>query len=227
MAGKVTILPSTIKNPITTIGEYAGHCYGSDVSNSEKNYKRGLGCIKSGHGRTLEFCDVHLQLDGWSIRTMREFMRHVSDGLTALQSSTRYINESNFDYFTPIQISKDEDNKSVYDSCMEEIRKSYEYLLSNGVKKEDAANLLPLGLIGTVVIKKNARALQTMSEVRLCARAYHEYRDLMRKIVQELKNYSEEWAVLADLIFKPKCEVYGYCEEEYSCGRYPKKNLTK
>lgn len=227
MTGKVTILPSTIKKPLTTIGEYAGHCYGSDVSNSEKNYKRGLNCVKSGHGRVLEFCDVHLQLDGWSIRTYREFMRHVGDGLTALQSSTRYINESNFNYFTPNQIWKDDDNKAVYDSCMEEIKKTYEYLIANGVKKEDAANILPLGLTGTLVIKKNARCLQNMAEVRLCSRAYHEYRDLMREIVKELENYSDEWAELSKIIFKPKCEAYGYCTEEYSCGRYPKKDLTE
>lgn len=39
--GKVIILKETTQNPITLIGERAGICYNSDISNTEKNYKRG------------------------------------------------------------------------------------------------------------------------------------------------------------------------------------------
>ena len=46
--------------------------------------------------------------------------------------------------------------------------------------------------------------------------------------MQDLKNalseYSPEWKILCDMLFIPKCERYGYCEEEFSCGRYPMKN---
>ena len=51
--GTVGIFPETTKNPITLIGHRAGICYGSDVSDPQKNYQRGLDCIKSRHGRAL------------------------------------------------------------------------------------------------------------------------------------------------------------------------------
>ena len=51
--GTITILPETTKTPITLIGNRAGICWGADVTNAEKNYKRGVDCIKSGHGRTF------------------------------------------------------------------------------------------------------------------------------------------------------------------------------
>ena len=36
--GTVTILKETTKNPITLIGERAGVCYNTDISDSAKNY---------------------------------------------------------------------------------------------------------------------------------------------------------------------------------------------
>ena len=43
---KITIKDITPKNPISIAGEMIGPCYGSDTSNPEKNYKRGLNAIK-------------------------------------------------------------------------------------------------------------------------------------------------------------------------------------
>ncbi len=60
-------------------------------------------------------------------------------------------------------------------------------------------------------------------QVRLCNRAYIEYRQLMKDIIQSLRDYSPEWDTLADEIFKCKCDVYGYCTEKFGCGKYPKR----
>lgn len=64
--GKITILEETIKNPITLAGKMAGVAYGSDITNKEKNYKRGLTCITDGHYRVLEFAEVYFTLEGYS-----------------------------------------------------------------------------------------------------------------------------------------------------------------
>lgn len=56
--GKVLINPTTPKNVVTLIGEMVGPCYGSDTSDPEKNYKRGLNVIRSGHFRALEYADA-------------------------------------------------------------------------------------------------------------------------------------------------------------------------
>ena len=60
------------KMPIQLIGRCVGGCYGSDTSYYVKNYRRGLNCIKDGHGRVLEYADVTLEIDGYSIKVIRE-----------------------------------------------------------------------------------------------------------------------------------------------------------
>lgn len=45
----ITILEKrTEKDPVNHIGENAGICWNSDVSDYEKNVKRGKSCMKSG-----------------------------------------------------------------------------------------------------------------------------------------------------------------------------------
>ena len=88
--GKITILPETTKNPVTLIGRRAGVCWGGDAEDEEKNYRRGMDCIKSNHGRTLEYVNVEMILDGYSARVIREWYTHIGGAPTRLQSSTRY-----------------------------------------------------------------------------------------------------------------------------------------
>ena len=64
--GKVIIQEYTTKNPITMIGAEAGCCWGADTTDQKKNYKRGLECLDNDHGRTIEFPDVYMILDGYS-----------------------------------------------------------------------------------------------------------------------------------------------------------------
>ena len=56
--GKITILPETTIDPISFMGRRAGICWGADITDSEKNYNRGLDSIKSTHGRGLEFVNI-------------------------------------------------------------------------------------------------------------------------------------------------------------------------
>ena len=102
--GQVIILPETTKQPITLIGERAGICWGADTSDPEANYRRGWDCITSGHGRTLEFVNVELLIDGYSARVIREWYTHIGGAPTRLQASTRYIDYGEFDYVVPPSI---------------------------------------------------------------------------------------------------------------------------
>lgn len=86
--GTVTIQRFTYKNPISMIGEEAGVCWGADTSDPEKNYKRGLDCLENEHGRTFEFPDVYMILDGYSARVIREWYTHIGGAPTRLQAST-------------------------------------------------------------------------------------------------------------------------------------------
>ena len=223
--GKVTILPETTVNPITLIGQRAGVCWDADTGDREKNYRRGWDCIASGHGRTLEFVNVEMVLDGYSARVMREWYTHIGGAPTRLQASTRYINYGDFEYVTPKSISENcVAAKGVYESCMTMIANSVRMLECEfGIPREDAAMLLPLGMTTRVVDKRNLRNLVDMSRQRMCNRAYWEFRDLFDDISGALSRYSDEWEMITDHLFMPKCKAAGFCTEKHGCGMMPKK----
>lgn len=64
-----------------------------NTSDDKKNYKHGLSCIESEHGRTWEFPDVYAIIDGYSAKVVREWYTHVGGAPTRLQASTRLLKE--------------------------------------------------------------------------------------------------------------------------------------
>lgn len=223
--GTVTILPETTRYPISLIGQRAGVCWGADIEDADKNYKRGMDCILSNHGRTLEYVNIEMVIDGYSARVIREYYTHIGGSPTRLQASTRYIDYNNFDYVVPksIKNNKDNDAWSTYFSTMNCIRDACEKLNCIGVPREDISMLLPLGMTTKIVDKRNLRNLVDMSHQRMCTRAYWEYRQLFNDICDALREYSDEWNKIVDYLFVPKCELFGYCTEKKPCGRKEKK----
>ena len=221
----VIILPETTRKPISLIGRRAGICWGADITDEEKNYKRGLECLSNNHGRTLEFVNIEAVLDGWSSRVIREWYTHIGGAPTRLQASTRYINYSKgFDYVTPDKIKNSTEALNTYTEVMESIREGANILEKElGIPREDVANLFPLGMNTKIVDKRNLRNVIDMSHQRMCSRAYWEYRKLFRAYANELRKIDDEWAYIVDNYFMPKCEMLGYCPEKYSCGRKPKR----
>jgi thymidylate synthase (FAD) len=219
----IIIQEHTTKNPITLIGEEAGICYGADTSNQEKNYNRGLDCLKSNHGRTLEFPSIYVVVDEYSAKMVRELYTHIGGAPTRLQSSTRYIKYGDYKYVTPPSIEKSEEANAIYKVVNETIVNGIKRLRDLGVPNEDATMLLPLCMETKVVCKYNPRTLIDMSHQRECTRAYWEFRNFMKELSEKLSEYSEEWKLIVDNYFEPKCELLGYCPEKFSCGRYPQK----
>ena len=222
--GKVTIQAHTTRNPIQLIGEEAGICYGSDTSSPEKNFKRGMQCIKDGHGRTMEYPQIYVVIEGYSARFMRELYTHIAGGPTRLQASTLYNNYEDFDYIIPKTIEDNKEALDIYMGVMDDISEGFAKLQAMNIPKEDIANILPLGMESKMVWRTNLRNAVDMSHQRECSRAYWEFRDFMREFKQALSEYSDEWAILTKELFKPKCEVCGFCVEKFSCGRKPKKD---
>lgn len=221
--GTITIFPETTKKPITLIGHRAGVCWGADVSDDEKNYRRGLDCIQSGHGRTVEYPNIEMVIDGYSARVIREWYTHVGGAPSRLQASTRYINYENFKYVTPHSIERNEKANAIYDSIMKAISDGCKQLGQEGIPGEDISMTLPLAMETKIVDKRNLRNLIDMSRQRMCSRAYWEYRELFADICTALKAYSDEWAYVVDTQMMPKCEALGYCTEKKSCERMPKR----
>lgn len=220
--GKIKILPETTQHPLTLMGMRAGVCYNSDISDDDKNRKRGIECLKSGHGRVMEYVNVEAIIDGYSSRVIREWYTHIGGSPTRLQESTRYCNCENFDYVEP---NLNYEQASVYKVAMGRIKESYKALLAEGVSKEDAANILPLGMTTKIVDKRNLRNIVDMSHVRMCNSAYWEYRELFHDYKEALKNISDEWEYIVNNYFKPKCDIMGFCNERKSCGLHPEEEL--
>lgn len=220
--GTIKILPETTKNPITLMGVRAGVCWNADIADNEKNYKRGMDCIKSGHGRVMEYVNVEMIIDGYSARVIREWYTHLGGSPTRLQASTRYIDYSNkgFGYITPQSVVQNPEAVEKWNALMDHIRKECADLENNyGVSKEDVANALPLGMTTKIVDKRNLRNLVDMSHQRMCNRAYWEYRELFHDLCEALSAYSEEWKWIVDNLFVPKCKFLGYCPETRPCGK--------
>lgn len=221
--GTIMILPTTPFKPITLIGERAGVCWGADTSDDDANYRRGMDCIRAGHGRVMEYVNIEMVLDGYSARVMREWYTHIGGMPTRLQASTRYIDYGDFEYVTPPSVERSGIDVSLYDGAMAKIREIITALVDDGVPREDAAMLLPMGMKTRVVDKRNLRSLVDMSRQRTCQRAFWEYRELFADIVKMLSQYSEEWQWIAVNLLHPKCEDLGYCPEKHGCGLYPKR----
>lgn len=223
----ITILEETTKNPITLMGKRAGVCWGADISDDDKNYKRGLDCLQSGHGRVQEYVNVEMIIDGYSAKCIREFYTHIGGSPTRLQASTRYINYSKgngFEYTTPHTISKNKEAYVEWNILMHHINDEIKSFINDyEIPVEDATMALPLAYSTKIVDRRNLRNFIDMSHQRMCTRAYWEYREMFNDICNELRNYSDEWKYLVDNYFKPKCEVLGYCEEKKSCGRKSRK----
>ena len=225
--GKVIIQEKyTTKHPITMIGEEAGACWGSDTSDDAKNYKRGLDCLSNEHGRTIEYPDVYMILDGYSARVIREWYTHIGGSPTRLQASTRYIDyEHGFDFVIPPSIQNNARALDVYTGIMEDIADGLKTMDELCVPREDSALALPLGMTTRIVCKHNARNLIDMSHQRMCNRAYHEYRELFGNLCDSLRTYADEWKYIVYHYFIPKCKYMGFCREKYTCGMMPRKEL--
>lgn len=219
----ITILEETPKDPIELIGRRAGICYGADITNPEKNYKRGIECIENDHGRALEFVDVHMFIAGYSARVMREYERHIAGCPPYLQESTRYINyaKDGFEVITPQSIQKNPVALVKWNIAMKHLKDSLADLVVNlKIPKEDVANGLPIGMKTKIVEKRGLRNLISMSRVRECTRAYWEFRTILfEDIKKALSEYSPQWKELVELTFMPKCKYLGFCNEKKSCGR--------
>lgn len=225
--GEVIILPETTRKPITLMGKRAGICWGGDISDDQKNYQRGLDCLKKNHGRVLEFVNIETVFKGWSAKVIREFYTHIGGSPTRLQASTRYIDYHNFDYIIPSTIKNNPKAKEIYTKAMGVLSASAQVLQEDlNISKEDTSMLLPFGMQTVNVDKRNLRNVIDMSHQRKCSRAYWEYRELFNEWSTQLRNIDDEWKYIVNHCFKPKCEVLGYCPEGKPCkNKFRKEDL--
>ena len=102
---------------------------------------------------------------------------------------------------------------------MSEISKVYGELTDAGILAEDARAVLPNATSTSLVASLNLRELIHLANLRLCTRAQYEIRTMVKMMCDALVA-EEPWL---KLYLVPKCERFGFCDEDKSCGRMPTK----
>lgn len=219
-------------NPDDVCARGAGTCVnrGIPAEGRETALRRAL---ESGHESVAEHADFTFAVEGISRACSHQLVRHRLASYS--QQSQRYVDMDDFDHVTPESIAEnkmkslridDSDGspvmmtmQEVYDDLMEEIGLVYRMLTASGVPEEDARYVLPNACATNIMITMNARELRHMAEERMCSRAQWEIRELVSEMIRLAKEK-------APVLFEdagPKCIRLGYCPEERSCGRTPRR----
>ena len=136
--------------------------------------------VENEYTSALEHIYFTFDISGISIALSRELLEHRIASHTA--RSTRYNEERNFLYYTPIEYKKDPSKLKYFEDTMEKLRKAYQELREMGVSREAARYVLPMAAHTHYVLTINARSLINFLGLRLCVRAAPEIIELAKQI---------------------------------------------
>ena len=221
-------LISKPENMLKTVYTACRTCYSADsplniydcenAQDEEKMLKLIDRVVSSGHYSTIEHIQVSFAISNISRACSHQLVRHRH--MSFSQKSQRYVKEKGqFDYLTPNTIEKNEELNKKFDDFMAKVSEFYLELTEAGIPAEDARAVLPNAASTSMVASLNLREMIHLANLRLCTRAQTEIRILVKRMCDELVK-EEPW--LKDYLV-PKCERFGFCDEDKSCGRMPTK----
>ncbi len=158
------------------IGSCSAICYNS-VDSRESNIKRAVACKEKGHLATLRFAHATFHISGISRICSHQMVR--SKHLDFLQRSQRYCRETEADFIIP---TSNPDLEYRYEAHYEECLREYNYLISQGVKKEDARFVLPEATYTELVVTGNFQAWLDFIKLRADTHAQWEIRQVAKEI---------------------------------------------
>ncbi len=217
------VLISHTENPEQVIASAARMCYSpSNIDElKEKVSKADIAAfikklLSMGHLSVFEHASFTFAIEGISRVTTHELVRHRIASYS--QQSQRYIKEKTiFDYVTPSAIEKNDILNEKYQKFMEDSYKLYSEMIEAGIAKEDARFVLPNAKEAKIIVTMNARSLMHFFNLRMCARAQWEIRQMATAMCEIVKG-------ICPSVFEnagASCDTLGYCPEgEFSCGRY-------
>ncbi len=226
----VVHLISKPENMLKTVYTACRTCYSADTpfniynstDDEEKMLKLIERVISSGHYSTIEHIQVTFAISNVSRACTHQLVRHRH--MSFSQKSQRYVKEKGqFDYLIPPTIDRNPVLKEKFINFMGDISKLYCEFTEAGIPAEDARAVLPNAASTSVVASLNLREMIHIANLRLCTRAQYEIRKMVQAMCEELTK-EEPW--LRPYLV-PKCERYGFCDEDKSCGRKPKLEEAK
>lgn len=192
--------------------------------------------VESGHYGALEHWTTSFAVEGYSRISSQQNDRHrlvtifkdagvivnepeqASAAVSQLQQSQRYVKERHFRYVVPPSIAAHPELAEKFRRIQEEVQAFQNEGLKLKVPPEDLRFALTNATETRFVITTNARQLRHMFNLRCCARAQWEIRNLFNGLLAEYKRIAPNIFYNAGA----SCEEFGYCPEgRFGCGRAP------
>jgi thymidylate synthase (FAD) len=171
----------------------------------------------SSHYSTIEHCQLVFSISGVSRVCTHQIVRHRH--MSFSQKSQRYVTEKGqFGYVVPPTV-KGSELEEEYIKFMGQTSDFYARMIAKGIPAEDARYVLPNAATSSMMASLNLRSLIHLANLRLCAKAQKEIRDVVKKM-SDLAIEKEPW--LKEFL-KPKCFKDGFCEERNGCGLFEPK----
>jgi thymidylate synthase (FAD) len=160
-----------------------------------------------GHTSVIEHAYFTFSIEDVSRAMTHQLVRHRIASYT--QQSQRYVTYDTIErYVTPPSINENSGAKKIFDETLEKISDAYRELLKT-VPKEDARFILPNAAKTNIIVTMNARELRHFFNLRCCARAQWEIREVAIEMLKQAKK-------AAPTLFEnsgPSCVELGYCPE--------------
>jgi thymidylate synthase (FAD) len=161
-----------------------------------------------GHGSVIEHASFTFSVEGVSRAMTHQLVRHRIASYT--QQSQRYVRYDTLkNYVIPPSIAENASAKKEFDETLKSISEAYGNLLRMGISKEDARFILPNAAKTNIIVTMNARELRHFFNVRCCARAQWEMRNVATEMLRQVKKATPALFEEAG----PTCVELGYCPE--------------
>jgi thymidylate synthase (FAD) len=161
-----------------------------------------------GHASVIEHAYFTFSLEDVSRAMTHQLVRHRIASYT--QQSQRYVTYDTLEkYVTPSSIMNNQEAKKIFDDTLEKMSETYQRLLKMGIPKEDARFILPNAAKTNIIVTMNARELRHFFNLRCCARAQWEIREVAVEMLKQARK-------VASGLFEdsgPTCVELGYCTE--------------
>jgi thymidylate synthase (FAD) len=180
----------------------------SKPGNVEKIKKEISALLRHNHLSPIEHASFTFAIEGVSRACTHQLVRHRIASYT--QQSQRFVkvDTSSEDWFVIPRALEERGLKEELKEKMRIIASWYEELSNKGLEKEDARFILPQATKTNIIVTMNARELLHFFNLRLCARAQWELREVAIEMLKLVRR-------VAPTIFKdagPSC-MKGFCPE--------------
>ena len=182
----------------------------------------GKHCLQAGHFSGSRYIYYAFHIDG--VRSANDQLVRHEQGVVKNMQSQRYVNKSDFDYYTSSDIESNPQAKEKYDAAMKVIQEVYnditsilaEVGLHGEQANEQARGVLPMDIESKLALALNIEGLIHLAHKRLCLRTQEHTRKIVGMIIDETLKVSPE---LKEYLV-PQCEAMFYCPENHNgCPR--------